>query len=115
MQDGQRDAPRMHTNVAGPRPRYRNLPWTVAAGRRGYVTTADPDAINAPAVELRTLAACGPLMHICRGVHRFAALTSSSQDHLLEAVLWVGQHAVLSHDAVSYGTTLRSSARPRSV
>lgn len=100
MRDGQHHGPRRHTNIAGPRPRYRDLLWDVAVGRRGYVTIADADEVGVPAVELRKLAARGSLVHICRGLYRFAAFPSSPEDHLLEAVLWVGADAVLSHDAV---------------
>lgn len=79
---------------------YRNVLWDVALGQRGYVTTQDADEVGVPAVELRKLAARGSLVHVNRGLYRFSDFPVTPEDHLLEAVLWAGPDAVLSHDAV---------------
>jgi predicted transcriptional regulator of viral defense system len=79
---------------------YRSQLWDVAAGHYGYVTTSDASAVGVPAGELRRLAARGGLRRIGRGLYRFDALPVTDRDHFMEAVLWVGEGAALSHDAV---------------
>lgn len=79
---------------------YRARLRDVAAGQYGFITTADADALDIPAVELRKLARRGFLNHAGRGLYRFGDLPPTGFDHYMEAVLWAGRDAVLSHDAV---------------
>lgn len=79
---------------------YRTQLWEVAVDHYGFVTTADAAELSIPAVELRKLAKRGFLDHVGRGLYRFGALPPTEFDHYMEAVLWVGRGAVLSHDAV---------------
>lgn len=51
-------------------------------------------------MELRKFAQRGFLTRAGRGLYRFGALPATPLDHYMEAVLWVGADAVLSHDAV---------------
>jgi predicted transcriptional regulator of viral defense system len=66
----------------------------------GYVTTEDAARLGVPAVALARLASRGTLENIARGLYRFLDAPRTSRDAYMEAVLWVGRDAVLSHDAV---------------
>lgn len=79
---------------------YRAQLWDVAIDQYGFVTTGNADELDIPTVELRKLAQRGFLEHAGRGLYRFRALPPTGFDHYMEAVLWVGRDAVLSHDAV---------------
>jgi len=79
---------------------YRARLWDVAVGQYGYVTTADATSCGVPPGELRRLAARGGLRRVGRGVYRFKALPVTDRDHFMEAVLWAGPDAALTHDAV---------------
>lgn len=79
---------------------YRRRLWERALDRYGYVTTADAAELGVPAVELRKLAARGELERLDRGLYRFPNAPRSERDAFMEAVLWVGREAALSHDAV---------------
>jgi predicted transcriptional regulator of viral defense system len=91
---------REDSGVLGRRETYRDALWDVALGQRGYVTTTDAHEVGVPPVELRKLAARGSLIHISRGLYSFVGFPVTAQDHYLEAVLWAGPDAALSHDAV---------------
>lgn len=79
---------------------YRRRLWELALDQYGYVTTGDAPRSGVPAVELRKLAARGELEHLDRGLYRFPDAPRSERDAFMEAVLWVGREAALSHDAV---------------
>lgn len=79
---------------------YRRRLWELALDQYGYVTTADAADLGIPPVELRKLARRGTLDNMARGLYRFPDAPMTSRDAFMEAVLWVGQDAALSHDAV---------------
>jgi predicted transcriptional regulator of viral defense system len=79
---------------------YRAQLWDVAVDQYGYVATSDAASLDIPTVELRKLAARGFLKHVARGLYRVPVLPRTEFDEYMEAVLWVGRDAVLSHDAV---------------
>jgi predicted transcriptional regulator of viral defense system len=79
---------------------YRRRLWDVAVATYGYVTTREAAELDIPSVELRKLANRGFLEQIGRGLYRFVDFPPSHLDWYMEAVLWVGPDAVLSHDAV---------------
>lgn len=79
---------------------YRRRLWGTAAGRHGYITTRDAAELGVPAVELRKLAQRGFLERTGRGVYRFPDFPVTEIAEYMEAVLWAGQGAALSHDAV---------------
>lgn len=93
---------------------YRRRLWEVALDRYGYITTADADELGVPAVELRKLAGRGMLDNVARGLYRFPDAPTTSRDAFMEAVLWVGPAAALSHDAVLALHDL-ASANPRTL
>lgn len=79
---------------------YREQLYDVAVGKYGYVTAADAHRLDIPVVELGKLAHRGKLDRISYGVYRFPKFPRTERDEYMEAVLWVGEDAVLSHDAV---------------
>lgn len=79
---------------------YRRRLWAVAVGRHGYVTTHDAAELGVPAVELRKLAHRGFLERVGQGVYRFPDFPVTEPAEYVEAVLWAGEGAALSHDAV---------------
>lgn len=79
---------------------YRRRLWDVAIDQYGYVTTRDAADLDIPSVELRKLAQRGSLVNVGRGLYRFDDIPSTSRDEYMEAVLFAGADAVLSHDAV---------------
>lgn len=79
---------------------YRRRLWDVALEAYGYVTTRDADEHGVPAVELRKLAHRGFLEQVDRGLYRFVDAPYDELAPYMEAVLWVGEDAALSHDAV---------------
>ena len=79
---------------------YRHDIWHWALEHYGYVTTADAKVLGIPAVELRKLASRGFLENISRGLYRCTAVATTNKDEYMEAVLWAGQGAAVSHDAV---------------
>lgn len=96
------------------RERYRTVLWDFAVARYGYVTTHEAAELGVPPVELRKLSARGFLEHVARGLYRTADLPTTELDHYMEAVLWAGTDAVLSHDAVLAVHDL-AFANPRSI
>lgn len=93
---------------------YRRRFWELALEQYGYVTTADAAQLGIPGVELRKLASRGALENLARGLYRFPDAPTTSRDALMEAVLWVGRDAALSHDAVLALHDL-AAANPRTV
>lgn len=79
---------------------YRRRLWAVAVGQHGYVTTRDAAELDVPTVELRKLAHRGFLERTGRGVYRFPDFPVTEAAEYMEAVLWAGEGAALSHDAV---------------
>ncbi|CAN5909734.1 type IV toxin-antitoxin system AbiEi family antitoxin domain-containing protein [soil metagenome] len=89
----------MHAQVMPP-DTYRRRLWAVAIEQYGYVTTRDAADAGVPAVELRKLAHRGFLERTGRGLYRFPDVPVNERTEYMEAVLWAGEGAVLSHDAV---------------
>lgn len=79
---------------------YRRRLYERALDRYGYVTTQDAEDLGVPAVELRKLRQRGGLEHIGYGLYRFEDLPVTPKDEFMEAVLRVGDEAVLAGDAV---------------
>lgn len=93
---------------------YRQRFWELALDQYGYVTTANAAELGIPRVELRKLASRGALENLGRGLYRFPDAPTTSRDAFMEAVLWVGRDAALSHDAVLALHDL-ASANPRTI
>ena len=89
----------MGTEVT-PADTYRRRLWAVAIEHYGYVTTRDAVQAGVPTVELRKLAHRGFLERVGRGLYRFPDLPVNERTEYMEAVLWAGEGAALSHDAV---------------
>jgi predicted transcriptional regulator of viral defense system len=83
---------------------YREL-VSRAADQHGLLTPADATALGIDATQLRILAHRGVLEHVARGVYRVPELPTTALTPLLQAVLWVGHDAVVSHEStlVAYG------------
>ena len=79
---------------------YRRRLRERALDQYGYVTTADADQLEVPAVELRKLASRGGLDHVAYGLYRFDDIPPTRWDEYMEAVLRVGRDAHLTGDAV---------------
>ena len=71
-----------------------------AVERHGFVTTADADRAGIDPTYLRLMAQRGTIEHVSYGLYRFPQVPVTKHTHLMEAVLWAGDGAVLSHDAV---------------
>lgn len=74
--------------------------YEVAVGRYGFVTRADARTLGFDPQYLSVLAGRGVLEHTGTGLYRFPQVPVSEHTPYMEAVLWVGEGAVLSHDAV---------------
>ncbi len=79
---------------------YRRRLRERALDQYGYVTTRDADDLGVPAVELRKLHQRGGLEHVGRGLYRFEDIPPTARDGFMEAVLHVGEGALLAGDAV---------------
>ena len=79
---------------------YRRRLRERALDQYGYVTTRDAAEVGVPAVELRKLHQRGGLEHVGQGLYRFEDIPSTLRDEFMEAVLRVGEDAVLAGDAV---------------
>lgn len=86
--------------------------FAVAVEQHGLVTTVDARELGLAHTYLGTMHARGSLERSARGVYRFPELPVTRLTVLMEAVLWVGRDAVLSHDAVLSLHEL-ASANPR--
>jgi predicted transcriptional regulator of viral defense system len=80
--------------------KFRELLYELALSSHGLVTTSRAAAAGVPAVELRKLAYRGALTQLAYGVYRFDAVPADRCSEYAEAVLRVGEHAFLTHDAV---------------
>lgn len=83
---------------------YREL-VSRAADRHGLLAPADTVALGIDPAQLRILAHRGVIEHVARGVYRVPELPTTALTPLLEAVLWVGHDAVISHESTlaAYG------------
>jgi predicted transcriptional regulator of viral defense system len=79
---------------------YRRRLHGRALDQYGYVTTQDAVDLGVPAVELRKLRQRGGLEHVGQGLYRFEDIPATPRDDFMEAVLRVGEDAVLAGDAV---------------
>lgn len=80
--------------------KYRTILREFAVGQYGYITTPQARELDVPTVELSKLAARGGLTHVAYGLYRFDDVPPTRYDQYMEAVLRVGHHAYLTHDAV---------------
>lgn len=71
-----------------------------ALDRYGYVTTGDAREEGIDPAYLRLMVHRGTIEHVGYGLYRFPQVPVTQHTHLMEAVLWVGEGAVLSHDSV---------------
>lgn len=71
-----------------------------AVERYGFVTTDDARGAGVDPAYLRLMVQRGTIEHISYGLYRFPQVPVTEHTHLMEAVLWVGDSAALSHDAV---------------
>jgi len=78
--------------------------WSTLHGRAldryGYVTTDDAREEGIDPAYLRMMVRRGTIQHVGYGLYRFPQVPITEHTHLMEAVLWVGEGAVLSHDSV---------------
>jgi predicted transcriptional regulator of viral defense system len=74
--------------------------YNVALDQYGYVTSGDARELGIDVVQLGIMHSRGQLEHIAYGLYRFPMVPTSERDAYMEAVLWVGRDAALSHDAV---------------
>jgi hypothetical protein len=79
---------------------YRRRLHERALEQYGYVTTRDANELGVPAVELRKLHQRGGLEHVGHSLYRFEDIPTTANDEFMEAVLRVGEDAVLVGDAV---------------
>ncbi|HEU5477631.1 MAG TPA: type IV toxin-antitoxin system AbiEi family antitoxin domain-containing protein [Gaiellaceae bacterium] len=93
---------------------YRRRLHERALDQYGYVTTRDADDLGVPPVELRKLHQRGGLEHVGQGLYRFEDIPPTARDGFMEAVLRVGEGALLAGDAVLALHEL-GSAHPRRV
>ena len=76
-----------------------NRLWDIAVDQYGYVTSADADALGLAHTVLGKMASRGTLERIAFGLYRFPQWPVSTNNSLMEAVLWTREPtAVLSHD-----------------
>lgn len=74
--------------------------YEVALDQYGYVTSRDARELDIDVVQLGIMHSRGQLERIDYGLYRFPLVPTSDRDAFMEAVLWVGRDAALSHDAV---------------
>lgn len=72
----------------------------LALDQHGFVTTQDAHGAQVNPAYLRQMVERGTIEHVAYGLFRFPEVPVTERTPLMEAVLWVGQDAVLSHDAV---------------
>jgi hypothetical protein len=84
----------------GTKATYRRRLHERALDQYGYVTTQDASELGVPAVELRKLYQRGGLEHVGHSLYRFEDIPPTANDEFMEAVLRVGEDAVLAGDAV---------------
>jgi len=74
--------------------------FEVAVNQHGFVTTRDAVSLGLPRSYLGKMKARGAIEGVSYGLYRFPQVPVTEYTPFMEAVLWVGQDAVLSHDAV---------------
>jgi len=79
---------------------YRKTLRDAALAQYGYVTVDDARRFGIDTGELRNIARRGGLTHVTYGLYRFDDVPPTRFDQYIEAVLRVGAHAYLTHDAV---------------
>lgn len=72
----------------------------LALDQHGLVTTQDARGVDVDPAYLRQMVERGTIEHVAYGLYRFPEVPVTAYTPLMEAVLWVGEEAVLSHDAV---------------
>lgn len=71
-----------------------------AMDQHGFVTSRDAAVLGLPDTYLGTMKSRGAIEQVARGLYRFPQVPVTELTSYMEAVLWVGEDAVLSHDAV---------------
>lgn len=71
-----------------------------AQDQHGFVTTADLVEMGFPKTYAAKIASRGVLEKVARGLYRVPQIPVTSLTPFMEAVLWVGEGAAVSHDAV---------------
>lgn len=74
--------------------------YEVALDKYGFVTRDDADACGVDPDYLSVLKGRDVLDHAGYGLYRFPQVPVTERTGYMEAVLWVGRDAALSHDAV---------------
>ncbi len=74
--------------------------FAVAMQQYGYVTSRDARRLGLRPSYLGELHKRGTVEPVARGLYRFPQIPVTELTPYMEAVLWVGQDAALSHDAV---------------
>lgn len=72
----------------------------VANSQYGYVTPADARSVGANRDYLDHLTDRDQVHRVARGLYRIPSVPVADLDPYMEAVLWVGEDAVVSHDSV---------------
>lgn len=72
----------------------------VAHAQYGYVTAADSRAVGGNKDYLDHLEDRGQIVRVARGLYRVPSVPVTRLDPYMEAVLWVGEGAAVSHDSV---------------
>lgn len=71
-----------------------------ALDQHGFVTTQNAREAGVDPNYLRLMVHRGTIESVAYGLYRFPQVPVDAQTPYMEAVLWVGEDAVLSHDAV---------------
>lgn len=74
--------------------------YDIALDHHGFVTTTAAEAAGVDAAYLRQMAHRGTLEQVAYGLYRVPEVPLTEQTPYMEAVLWAGPDAALSHDAV---------------
>lgn len=74
--------------------------FEVALDQHGFITGGDAERAGVNRKYLNDLKRRGVLEHTAYGLYRFPQVPVTHYTPFMEAVLWVGADAVLSHDAV---------------
>ncbi len=72
----------------------------IAMDQHGFVATRDAVELGLPSSYLGKIKARGTVERVAHGLYRFPQVPVTEYAPFMEAVLWVGEDAVLSHDAV---------------
>lgn len=76
------------------------LLYDIALDQHGFVTTADAAEAGVDGAYLRQMTNRGTLESVAYGLYRVPEVPVTRYTPLMEAVLWAGADASLSHDAV---------------